>query len=86
MQSQDADSKTDLAFELGVVSVNEGDRIAQLIIEKISTPEVVEVESLDATVRGEGGFGSTGGFGAAASNPKAAAVAADLPAETTTSS
>jgi len=60
--------------------VNEGDRIAQLIIEKISTPEVVEVESLDETARGEGGFGSTGGFGAKA---VAEAVAADLPAETT---
>lgn len=58
--------------------MNEGDRIAQLIIEKISTPEVVEVESLDETARGEGGFGSTGGFGAKV----AQAVAADLPAET----
>ncbi|KAG2237290.1 hypothetical protein INT48_009023 [Thamnidium elegans] len=37
-----------------------GDRIAQLIIEKIYTPEVVEVESLDASDRGVGGFGSTG--------------------------
>ncbi len=61
------------------VAVNAGDRIAQLIIEKISTPEVEEVESLDATVRGAGGFGSTGGFGAVEAT--AAAVAADLPAE-----
>ncbi|XP_010515014.1 PREDICTED: deoxyuridine 5'-triphosphate nucleotidohydrolase [Camelina sativa] len=37
-----------------------GDRIAQLIIEKIVTPDVVEVQDLDDTVRGEGGFGSTG--------------------------
>ena len=37
-----------------------GDRIAQLIIEKIVTPDLIEVEDLDATVRGEGGFGSTG--------------------------
>ncbi|CDW99198.1 hypothetical protein [Sporisorium scitamineum] len=67
---------------------NEGDRIAQLIIEKISTPEVQEVESLDETLRGAGGFGSTGGFGAAASaaDATAAAVAADLPAEVNTSS
>ncbi|CAM0875519.1 unnamed protein product [Alopecurus aequalis] len=41
-------------------TVKPGDRIAQLIIEVIATPEVVEVEDLDATVRGEGGFGSTG--------------------------
>ncbi|KAF9055042.1 dUTP pyrophosphatase [Hymenopellis radicata] len=41
--------------------VQEGDRVAQLIIEKISTPEVVEVQDLDETIRGAGGFGSTGG-------------------------
>lgn len=40
--------------------IQEGDRIAQLIIEKISTPEVEEVEELDDTVRASGGFGSTG--------------------------
>lgn len=36
------------------------DRVAQLIITKIDNPEVVEVEDLDVTVRGAGGFGSTG--------------------------
>jgi dUTP pyrophosphatase len=41
-------------------AVKPGDRIAQLIIQVIATPEVAEVEDLDATVRGEGGFGSTG--------------------------
>ncbi|KAG8097750.1 hypothetical protein GUJ93_ZPchr0013g33763 [Zizania palustris] len=40
--------------------VKPGDRIAQMIIELIVTPEVAEVDDLDATVRGEGGFGSTG--------------------------
>ncbi|KAI3963451.1 hypothetical protein MKW98_022873 [Papaver atlanticum] len=40
--------------------VKMGDRVAQLIIEKIITPEVEEVEDLDSTVRGSGGFGSTG--------------------------
>lgn len=40
--------------------VEKGDRIAQLIIEKIITPPVVVVEELDDTQRGEGGFGSTG--------------------------
>ncbi|XP_072991917.1 deoxyuridine 5'-triphosphate nucleotidohydrolase [Typha latifolia] len=40
--------------------VKRGDRIAQMIIERIMTPEVVEVEDLDSTVRGDGGFGSTG--------------------------
>lgn len=40
--------------------VNVGDRIAQLILEKIMTPDVTEVDDLDDTVRGVGGFGSTG--------------------------
>ncbi len=55
-----------------------------MIIEKISTPDVHEVENLDETLRGAGGFGSTGGFGAPPANAAdatAAAVAADLPAE-----
>ena len=43
-----------------VITVKQGDRIAQLILEKISTPPVVEVEDLDETDRGSGGFGSTG--------------------------
>jgi len=50
-------------------TIKEGDRIAQLVIERIYTPEVVVVEKLEATVRGAGGFGSTGGFGAAAAAP-----------------
>lgn len=37
-----------------------GERIAQLIIEKIETPEIFEVDKLSETERGEGGFGSTG--------------------------
>ena len=41
-------------------SVKRGDRVAQLILEKISTPEVVQVDDLDASDRGAGGFGSTG--------------------------
>lgn len=40
--------------------VQEGDRIAQLIIEKISLPEITEVDELEDTARGNGGFGSTG--------------------------
>ncbi|KAL4566355.1 hypothetical protein LXL04_030469 [Taraxacum kok-saghyz] len=42
------------------LEVKAGDRIAQLIIQKIITPEVMEVDDLDSTVRGAGGFGSTG--------------------------
>ncbi|KDR83435.1 hypothetical protein GALMADRAFT_235574 [Galerina marginata CBS 339.88] len=41
--------------------VEEGDRIAQLIIERIYTPDILEVDDLDQTIRGASGFGSTGG-------------------------
>lgn len=40
--------------------VNLGDRIAQLIIEKITDTIIEEVDNLDQTARGAGGFGSTG--------------------------
>merc|ERR1712227_630084 len=40
--------------------VKKGDRIAQLVCEKISYPEIEVLETLDNTERGEGGFGSTG--------------------------
>lgn len=45
----------DAALEVGV-----GDRVAQLILEKICFGNVVEVQGLDETERGAGGFGSTG--------------------------
>ena len=38
--------------------VKMGDRIAQLILEKIDTPPVEEVQGIEDTVRGSGGFGS----------------------------
>jgi len=41
-------------------SVKKGDRIAQLICERIFLPDLVELSSLDSTERGAGGFGSTG--------------------------
>nr|XP_022300315.1 deoxyuridine 5'-triphosphate nucleotidohydrolase, mitochondrial-like [Crassostrea virginica] len=40
--------------------VKKGDRIAQLICEKIYTPELQECKTLEETDRGAGGFGSTG--------------------------
>jgi len=40
--------------------IKTGDRVAQLILERIATPDVEEVEDLDNTQRGEGGFGSSG--------------------------
>ena len=41
-------------------SVEPGDRIAQLVLVDVGTPDLEEVEQLDETVRGAGGFGSTG--------------------------
>ncbi len=43
-----------------VFRVAPGDRIAQLVITPIATPDLVEVESLGESARGDGGFGSTG--------------------------
>ena len=40
--------------------VQRGDRIAQLVIQRVESAEFVEVESLDDSERGLGGFGSTG--------------------------
>lgn len=40
--------------------VKKGDRIAQLICERIFYPDLEEVQTLDNTERGSGGFGSTG--------------------------
>ena len=60
---------SDYRGELGVLLFNfsdqdfelaAGTRVAQLLIEKIELPEPVEVDSLEETARGAGGFGSTG--------------------------
>jgi len=40
--------------------VNDGERIAQMVIARHETAEFVEVEELDATERGAGGYGHTG--------------------------
>ena len=40
--------------------VNRGDRIAQLVIQRIFQPVLVETKELDNTKRGIGGFGHTG--------------------------
>ena len=59
----------DYRGEIGVILINHsnipftvysGDRIAQLVFNKVEQAEFVEVEELDKTERGEGGFGHTG--------------------------
>lgn len=37
-----------------------GDKVAQMLIQKVEHPELVEVDELDDTLRGTGAFGSTG--------------------------
>ncbi len=56
--------------ELKVIAINtdadepivvaRGERIAQLVVQRVPSVELVEVDELDQTERGEGGFGSTG--------------------------
>lgn len=68
----------DYRGEVGVVLFNHGtedfpvavgDRIAQLILEQVSMAPCIEVETLDSTERGAGGFGSTGVSEAVESSP-----------------
>lgn len=42
------------------ITFHKGDRIAQLVIQKVEHAEFVEVETLPGSGRGDGGFGSTG--------------------------
>jgi dUTP pyrophosphatase len=43
-----------------VFAVSGGDRIAQLVVVRVETPEIEEVDELGESVRGSGGFGSSG--------------------------
>jgi dUTP pyrophosphatase len=60
---------SDYRGEVGVILINHsktdfvisrGMRIAQMVIAKHEQAEIIEVENLDETARGSGGFGSTG--------------------------
>lgn len=44
------------------VSLRRGDRIAQLVVQRFERAGFVEVDRLPGSARGEGGYGSTGGF------------------------
>lgn len=48
-------------FGTEAFAINRGDRIAQLVLAPVTRAAWHEVEELDETERGEGGFGSTGG-------------------------
>ena len=47
------------------VRLGRGDRIAQLVVQRVAVPVFHEVERLPGSARGDGGFGSTGGHAAA---------------------
>ncbi len=60
---------SDYRGEIGLILINwgqrpftirRGDRIAQMLICKVYRAEIVEVDNLDSTKRGEGGFGHSG--------------------------
>jgi dUTP pyrophosphatase len=52
------------------VVLRRGDRVAQLVVQRVETVRFVEVDELPVSARGGGGFGSTGGFaGAVAAGP-----------------
>ena len=44
------------------ITLRRGDRIAQLVVQRFERAAFEEVDSLDDSVRGAGGYGSTGGF------------------------
>ncbi len=55
------DLKSDKKYKLRTYQINKGDRLAQLVIVPIWTPELVPVKEFSSeTARGEKGFGSTG--------------------------
>lgn len=53
------------------VTLRRGDRIAQLVLQKVSRARFVEVDALPVSARAAGGYGSTGGFSAARSGEPA---------------
>jgi dUTP pyrophosphatase len=46
------------------VDLARGDRIAQLVVQRVEQARFVEVDRLPDSARGDGGYGSTGGFAA----------------------
>jgi dUTP pyrophosphatase len=51
------------------VTLRRGDRVAQLVVQRVERAAFVAVERLPDSVRGVGGYGSTGGFGPATDHP-----------------
>lgn len=52
------------------IALSRGDRIAQLVIQPVAEAVIHEAQVLPGSHRGEGGFGSTGGYGASVEPPR----------------
>lgn len=57
------------------IELRRGDRVAQLVVQRFERARFTEVAELPESVRGDGGYGSTGGFG------RTAPAEADRPAQ-----
>ena len=57
------------------VRIQRGDRIAQLVVQRVAYPVFYEVQTLPGSARGEGGFGSTGGHGSGVADTEVAGTA-----------
>ena len=57
------------------IELRRGDRIAQLLVQRVELVDFVEVDRLDETTRGAGGYGSSGGHASLAANADAASSA-----------
>ncbi|MBA3989931.1 MAG: dUTP diphosphatase [Propionibacteriales bacterium] len=51
------------------VQLRRGDRIAQIVVQRVERARFIEVDRLPGSGRGAGGHGSTGGFGGFVSSP-----------------
>jgi dUTP pyrophosphatase len=51
------------------VELHRGDRVAQLVVQRFERADFVAVDELPGSVRGTGGYGSTGGFGSSHEQP-----------------
>lgn len=45
---------------IGTYKIRKGDRIAQLVVTPVALPQIVEVDELDETERGDSGYGASG--------------------------
>ena len=57
------------------VDLHRGDRVAQLVVQRVERARFLEVDRLPESVRGVGGYGSTGGFGAGPAREAAGSAA-----------